>query len=549
LTDQIFAFIIILGTLTNVHNAGVGLRKFFQEELIMKRNIILTSVLLAMAVSLFAAGGGQSAATSGGKPQISISILDRGVVPAGEGTYEDNRWTRWVNENSPVAVRWVPITRYEAYDRTNALIAAGTAPDLFFEYGKGWMDYYYHQEVIQPVGDYINQYSVEYKAYLQKHPELLPYMTAEDGKIYGLTSARIMPGVLNHGAVIRQDWLDKFRIKAPTTVAELLEFCRRVRDEDPDGNGVKDTYGIGFANAGMVIFRTMFGCEVQSGSFVQNGHLVDWTSTPGYREMLTFLAQAYKEGYIDPEYVTDAPQYARGKQLFLTGKTGTYFQSYFPGETDWRELKQNVPSSQLAVFEPITTGTGRYGFLTEPPANHEAVMNKDSKNGQDIMKFVDWIISKGWFDLSYGTEGRHYRLVNGIPQTIDVELNKIERIYCGDYPFLSGAADVWEASWIPIAASQDALSQDYAKAQMAAIEQTAKNPYRRDIPYTPTSENISRFSNETAAQITAIETNIILGNVTVDAGLRQINDYKNSFGWAAIQQEKDAWYQKNKSNF
>jgi hypothetical protein len=32
----------------------------------------------------------------------------------------------------------------------------------------------------------------------------------------------------------------------------------------------------------------------------------------------------------------------------------------------------------------------------------------------------------------------------------------------------------------------------------------------------------------------------------VDEGIRQINEYKKSFGWDGVNAEKDAWYQKNK---
>jgi putative aldouronate transport system substrate-binding protein len=508
-------------------------------------------IAVAAGQSLFAAGNGQqgSGAAGGAKPEISISILDRGQVPAAEGNYEDNRWTRWINENSPVTVKWVPVPRFGSYDGINVLFAAGTAPDLVFEYGKGWLDYYYAQGVIQPVGDLVEQYSVDYKDYLKKHPQLVPYLTGEDGKMYGIGSVRPSSGVPNHGAVIRKDWLDKFGMKAPTNIAELLEFCRRVRDEDPDGNGQKDTYGIALGNAASGILKSMFGAELFSGAFVQNGHLVDWYSTDGYRDSLAFQAELYKQGYIDPEFITDAPQYARALQLLVTGKCGIYLQGFSIGETQWREFKNNVPTGEYVFLEPVTTGTGKFGYLSENAANYVAVMNSESKKGKEVMAFCDWLLTEGWFTLTYGTEGRHYRLVNGIPQTIDVELNKVERNYCSDYAFLSGLADIYDPSWIPVMASQDPLSQEYAKWHMANLAQVLKFPYRRDIPYNPTSDAINRFSTETSAQVSAYETNIIMGNVAVDAGIKQINDYKNSFGWQAIQKEKDDWYQKNKANF
>jgi putative aldouronate transport system substrate-binding protein len=185
----------------------------------MKKKLVFAAACLIMAplAGLFAAGRQAQGQAAGAKPQISITILDRSQVPAAEGSYEDNRWTRWINENAPVNVKWVPIVRFESVQRTNALFAAGTAPDLVVEYNKGWMDNFYPQGVIQPLDDFIAKDSVEYKAYLQKHPELLPYMTEDDGKIYGMSSARAFNAVINWGAYIRKDWCDKFGMKIPST--------------------------------------------------------------------------------------------------------------------------------------------------------------------------------------------------------------------------------------------------------------------------------------------------------------------------------------------
>jgi putative aldouronate transport system substrate-binding protein len=513
----------------------------------MKKKLVFVLVCLMMAplLSLYAAGGqAQSQGAGGAKPQISITILDRGAVPAAEGTYEDNRWTRWINENAPVNVKWVPIVRFESVQRTNALFAAGTAPDLVVEYNKGWMDNFYPQGVIQPLDDIINNYSVEYKAYLQKHPEVLPYMTEDDGKIYGMTSARAFNGVINWGAYIRKDWLDKFGMKPPATTAEILEFCRHVRDDDPDGNGIKDTYGFSWHAAGLGLLQLQFG---NTAGKIQDGKLIDWTATQGYRDYLAFVSLLYREGYIDPEFVTDKPQYQRAIQQLVTGKVGIFLWGSFIGENEWRQFRTNVPSGEYVALEPWTTTQGRYGYLTEPPSGYMACMNVASNNGQDIMKFADWMISKGWFTLAFGTEGRHYRLVNGIPQTIDPALNNIEKIYTGDYAFLKDDASIMTPEWLPVMAAQDALTQEYVKYQIDAITKILANPYERNIPYSLTSESIVRYTNETRDQIESIETNIIMGNISLDDGIRQLNAYKNSFGWQSIIAEQDAWYQKNKA--
>jgi hypothetical protein len=40
-----------------------------------------------------------------------------------------------------------------------------------------------------------------------------------------------------------------------------------------------------------------------------------------------------------------------------------------------------------------------------------------------------------------------------------------------------------------------------------------------------------------------------MGVISVDEGLQQLNDARNAAGWAAVNAERDAWYQKNKALF
>lgn len=120
------------------------------------------------------------------------------------------------------------------------------------------MDNLVVQDVIQPVDEYVEQYSTTYKQYLEEHPELKPYITAGDGKMYGMTSARTPLGVANHGMWIRQDWLDNLGLDTPTTIDELNEVALAFTKNDPDGNGQDDTFGIGFNYNNWTIMKSMF---------------------------------------------------------------------------------------------------------------------------------------------------------------------------------------------------------------------------------------------------------------------------------------------------
>lgn len=476
--------------------------------------------------------------------EISITTLDRSQVSASEGSYEQNRWVDWINENSPVKVNIVPVTRTEATSKINALFAAGSAPDLVWEFGKGFMDNLYAQGVLQPVGDYIDQYSVEYKQYLEVHPELMPYLMQNDGLQYGMTSARNIESIPNHAMWIRQDWLNEFGMTMPQTLDEIIEFMTRVRDEDPDGNGVDDTFGLGFNYNRNDITRALFGAPFKD-FIIEDGHYVDWTATDGYEDYLGFLAMCFKEGFMDPEHITD-DQYARQRQLLITGKTGIYMGGWNM-ENEWRELNQNIPEAEWVPLEPFETQHGKNGLFQEPPANKMICMNKDAKNPKAVMAYLDWMITDGWYPLLYGEEGVHYTLVSGIPQTIDIDKNNEEIRYASEYAIVD--QNQFTDDWFPIRAAQDELSQAYVPFKILGNETALKNPYNRQVPFVPTSDTIIKFEQDIKAQVESIETNIITGVVSVKEGVKQIREFKSANGWDEINVEKDQWYQDNKDTF
>ena len=513
----------------------------------MKKIFILTAVFLAASAILFASGGTQQ--SGGADPyinaprEVSFTILDRGQVPASEGNYEDNRWIRWINENSPVKVKFVPVARSQSSALINAMFAAGTAPDLVWEYNKGFMDMLFAQGVIQPVGDYIERYSTAYKKYQQDNPQMMPYLIADDGKQYGISSMRNILTIVNQGIFVRQDWLDKFGMKTPTTPDEAIAFMRRAKAEDPSGQG---TWGMGTDYSWRVVTHTMFGLAGDEFNVV-NGRFQDWYSTPAYRDALAYRAQVYQEGLIDPEIITDT-NFTRQKQFMVTGRIAMRFQG-IGFQMDYFDMIKNVPTADFVPIEPLRSSYGKFGFNTEVPILKMVCMSNNCRNPKAAMEYLDWLITDGYFTLSWGLEGRHHRLVNGVPQVINAELNRIELDYIkGNYEHaLIDNNSKITVDWIPIQAAQDPVSQDWARRFAAAVGISAANPFNRQVPYGPTSDRIETFRTSIQSQVEAIETNILIGRVSVDEGLRQINDFKRASGWDAVNAEKDAWFQKNKS--
>lgn len=132
-----------------------------------------------------------------------------------------------------------------------------------------------------------------------------------DGRLYGIPTR---PGKvpLYFTYWIRQDWLDALGLTMPETIDDLFEVARTFTEQDPDGNGQADTYGItgagltGSDNAFTPIYGA-FGVGNPGTIYVKDGQLVSAYFDPGMPGTLAFINAMIEAGVVDPELV-DQPE-------------------------------------------------------------------------------------------------------------------------------------------------------------------------------------------------------------------------------------------------
>lgn len=344
---------------------------------------------------------------------------------------------------------------------------------------------------------------------------------------------------------IRQDWLDNLGLDTPTTVDEFYEVAKQFTEGDPDKNGQKDTFGVTFNYNFLGIAKALFGQPSEGVIITSDGKVDDWTGSQAYADCFTWLKSMYSNGLIDPEYITDS-NYERQRQLLVTGKAGIYLSGWDQGSV-WRELIQNVPDSNLVPLEPVASEYGKQGLYQEPPANRMICMNKDAKDPEAVMQFLDWVLTDGWYTLTYGIEGENYNLVDGVPQAIDADLNKEKLSYAYEYPIIMDQVIDDTSKYIEVTAAQDEVSQQYAKLRALSLETAMKNIFVRSVPYLPTSETASQFSTDFNPTLTSIETKMITDpNYSVEQGVAEVNKEKELLGYNLVLEERQEWYDANK---
>ncbi|MBB6672736.1 extracellular solute-binding protein [Cohnella nanjingensis] len=476
---------------------------------------------------------------------VSISMFDRGQVSSDEGTYEDNRWVKWIREQSGINLSVVPVPRNQAQDKLNVLIASNQAPDLIWEYDRNYIGNLVTQDVIQPIDDYIEKYSTTYKKYLEENPDLKPYITF-DGKIYAMVTRRTISTVANHGIWIRQDWLDKLNLKAPTTMDEFISVAQAFKDGDPDGNGKPDTVPvIGYTTGDE--YAAMFGTDWVDW-YLEDGQMKYGPTLDRYGDALATEKKIYELGLADKEYFTDKDN-SRAKQLWTTGKAGICMCQWGGNTTTMnRDLLTNDPNAKPVPLEPVSTKYGKYGTYQETPAYIYVTFNKKMKNPKAAIQYLDWMMDKGWFPLTYGLEDTHYKLVNGIPQKTDAEKVKKEVAYASEYAVLRPLEEKPED--LPIKAAQDPLSQQLAQLEMNSLNTVMKNKFRRDIPYQPNIIEINELKASFQKTVDELRAKTVTqSGYSADQALADIRKEWKRLGGDKAEQLAQDWYEKNKDSF
>lgn len=477
--------------------------------------------------------------------ELSVTAFDRGQVSSDEGSYESNRWTKWMEEQTGIKLKFVPVPRAQVQQKLNTLIAANEAPDIIWEYSRDYIGTLVTQGVLQPLDEYIDKYSKAYKKYLQDNPDLKPYLTF-DGKTYAIAVKRSTNNIANGGMWIRQDWLDQVGMKAPATEDEFFAVLKAFRDKGlAKADAPLVSLHLSYANVLDSLFSA-FSAQwyLENGKMTQ-GKLVDRTA-----DAIAFERKLYANGYIDKEYLTDKNM-QRSIQDWSSGKTGVFFATWSNSiENNMKDLLKNVPNANPVPLEPFATKYGKNGLYQETSPHMYVVFNKDMKNPKAAMEYLDWMLEKGWYNLSFGFENVHYKLVNGVPQVLDQEKFKKEVAYAYEYPIVHNNSSFFKPENLLVTAASDDLSQRWAKLQVESLKVALKNTFKRDIPYGPSIAEINNVYTAVKPKLDEIRTRaIVKGDISPQEALEMIRKEYKSAGGDKADQLAQEWYEKNKASF
>ncbi|WP_258525495.1 extracellular solute-binding protein [Paenibacillus sp. YN15] len=446
--------------------------------------------------SATAASTAPSAAVRG---KITATVYDRNNIPPQEGNWDKNRWTEWINKNGPVDVQYVTVPRWESLQKLNTLFASNSAPDLILEYDTGYRNLWYSQKLLAPIDDMVEKYSTTYKDLMKQFPQLKKLGTKDDGKLYEI--GKVSRLVSGHAIFIRQDWLDKLKLSTPKTADELFTVAKAFTEQDPDGNGKKDTFGVNLSGNAFSIIGHMFGYGEVAWRVDGNNFIHEWDRLAA---SVDFQKKLFDAGIVDKDFLADKNG-EKAKQDFLSGKLGIYlYQGSLDtsiGEKDYDTLKQNAPDMKLAILPLPSTQYGQFSPVISSPIQMVGIVNAKAKDQKAVMEYIDFMIKPDVsLTVSKGLEGVHWkRNSDGVPETIDAEKNKIEASYTGDLAMMSSTLLWGNTTFKPKNDTQTALLKLSDDANAAYVSKdrpipTLKPEYLPVLPadLTMVSKNVEQ---------------------------------------------------------
>ncbi len=276
--------------------------------------VVATLLLLSlMTVGMFAAGSQEGAIS---KEKLVITV--RPFTMRGTTLAPDSPTELWIEEYFNVELEpWYGIDNYDT-EAVNVRFASGDIPDFLGGFSASWVDLGIVKELSQ---DMIRRYMPGYMKWADHYlGDKVWQRTVVDGTNYAVPTALSMAST---GKVMgfRADWLRNVGFepepvpgtsffKGPDTLEEIEEILLKFRNEDPDGNGKKDSYGYTvWKNSALFnsnFLPNVFGAYgIQLFTWdVKDGEGYYSMVDPNYREALKYVNTWWEKEIIHPDTVT-----------------------------------------------------------------------------------------------------------------------------------------------------------------------------------------------------------------------------------------------------
>ena len=425
----------------------------------MKKKVLSILLAAVMTFSLAACGGGDAPESSSAEESsvsegpvvevsqaefengrftetrhIRVEIYDRGNDGGSDPT--NNKYTEYIKkgmlEDHNVEVEFVKVPRWTEVDDINNLLAAGTAPDICVTYSYPTIQTYADMGGVIDLSGYVNQYKDEL-------PNLWNWLGDTNinwdrdpvtGKLWAIeaklaTSNRVV-------TFVRQDWLDKLNMKAPTTKQEFEDMLVAFRDNAATLLGADAdkmipysvSYDVGWRAATLI--ESFIDPAISDKEFYVNGFDDRKLTQNGTKEAVRLLNKWYNMGLMWDDFALYGSGDTTEDSMMKAGYVGAFTHNWdYPFRNGEDSINANLQrqvgaDAKFVAIDCFEDKNGGHTKFVPGPIDRKIFFPSTNTEPLASMLYLDWISAPEHIKyLQIGDEGvTHNVLEGGAIQTV-----------------------------------------------------------------------------------------------------------------------------------
>jgi len=468
--------------------------------------LVALGLVTIMSMTALVGCGGKSSGSSTvatnakevAKPEKISWFVNVGLTKE-QGT---DKFKEEFKKKTGIELDFEPQSNNEYNQNLELAFASKKAPDAFNLAGEDKLPYYASQGALADLTDLVKASGL----ITDKNKAAWDSVTI-NGKIYGV------PWELDTGTItyIRKDWLDKTGLKIPTNYEEYINMLREFK-KLPECK-IPMTAPKLYEDGAQTYLREFYQDSTPEFTKV-DGKWVDGMSQDNMKGALKRMQDAYKEGLIDTEVVTNTTSSCRDK--WYSGSVGTF--NYWAGS--WNvmledRVKANVKTAQVVGIPAIKET--KYNLRVPAVTS----ISKDSKNIEGVFKYLLQYMhdgGEGQALFQYGVEGTHWKQdgdhITMLPK-LDKPSELTDKSFITSFSALSPMKDTTKEVKLDdrINTSNDLLKKSGAQQPARAV-----------------SKKLSKINGDLTKLKAKIIAQVVMGNVSPDEGLKTYTSESKNLG-------------------
>ena len=246
---------------------------------------------------------------------------------------------------------------------------------------------------LAPIDDLIDQYCPNYKALMEKYPEIEQVSRLTDGNIYSFTTVNTVPNTCYQ--YINAKWLEDLGLSMPTTVEEFRDVLAAFKEGDPNHNGVADEIPLcSKFNYSSLFILSAFGHVTKSVEITDDSDFIFVPQTEEYRAYLRYAKDLYDSKLMNQNLyeITDGDVSNFGQQNMVGCSEGV--AAYLLAGDELADQFVSIPPL-TSDYSPVVNGEKQrvhVGFSKFDPT--ALIITANTPYKREIARLIDFFYSE-----------------------------------------------------------------------------------------------------------------------------------------------------------